>query len=121
MILVDTSIWIDHLHASEPDLVDALGTDQVGHHPLVAEELAMGRLERRSDVLQALRQLRPFPQLSHEEFASFVEGERLWGRGLGPVDAHLLGSARLVPGSVLWSRDRRLLAAARDLGQAVRD
>jgi predicted nucleic acid-binding protein len=121
VILVDTSIWIDHLHASEPALVDALAADEVGHHPLVAEELAMGRLERRMDVLRALRQLRPFPQLSHQEFTSFVEAERLWGRGLGPVDAHLLGSVRLVPGSVLWSRDRRLVAAARDLGQAVRD
>ncbi len=121
MILVDTSIWIDHLHDSEPALVDALAADEVGHHPLVAEELAMGRLERRAEVLQALRRLRPFPQLSQEEFTSFVEGEQLWGRGLGPVDAHLLGSARLVPGSLLWSRDRTLPAAARDLGQAARD
>ncbi|MCO7219628.1 type II toxin-antitoxin system VapC family toxin [Klenkia sp. PcliD-1-E] len=121
MILVDTSVWIDHLHESEPALVDALASDEVGQHPLVVEELAMGRLADRDAVLVELERLRAFPVLSHAEVILLTTSNRLGGRGLSAVDAHLLGSVRLVPGSLLWTRDRRLRDAALDLGQPVVD
>ncbi|MEI4270656.1 PIN domain-containing protein [Klenkia sp. LSe6-5] len=119
MILVDTSVWIDHLHAPEPTLVRALLEDEVGQHPLVLEELAMGRSAQRDDVLTGLGLLRSFPRLDHDEVLLFVADQRLWGRGLSTVDAHLLGSLRLVPGSRLWTRDKRMLRAAVDLGQPL--
>ena len=118
MILVDTSIWIDHLHASEPWLVAFLGEDQVGCHRAVIEELALGSMKQRDRVLALLESLQGFPVLSHEEVMALVNGRQLWGRGLSAVDVHLLGSVMLTGGARLWTRDKRLLAACRDSGAA---
>ena len=114
MILVDTSIWIDHFHASEPSLVARLRDNQVGCHRAVIEELALGSLKERNRVLALLENLQGFPVLTHEEVMVLVDGRHLWGRGLTAVDAHLLGSVMLVGGARLWTRDKRLLAACRD-------
>ena len=118
MILVDTSIWIDHLHASEPLLVRLLRDDQAGCHRAVIEELALGSMKQRDRVLDLLENLQGFPILTHEEVLELVDGRRLWGRGLSAVDVHLLGSVMLVGGARLWTRDKRLLAACRDRGAA---
>ncbi|EAQ00079.1 hypothetical protein JNB_07909 [Janibacter sp. HTCC2649] len=119
MILVDTSVWIDHLHATEPRLVALLESDEVGCHPLVIQELALGSIRRRDHVLGLLANLRPFPTLGHDEVLAFVEGRRLWGRGLSAADAHLVGAVTLVSGGQIWTRDKRLVAAANDVGVAV--
>jgi predicted nucleic acid-binding protein len=116
VILVDTSIWIDHLHASEPALVELLGADEVGCHPYVIEELALGSIKQRAVVLDLLESLRQFPALSHSEVMSLVSARPLWGRGLSAVDAHLLGAVSLVGGARLWTRDKRLIPACRDVG-----
>ena len=116
MILVDTSVWIDHFHRSDPVLVNLLHEDEIGTHPLVAEELAMGSLKARDDVLKHLAHLHQFPALSHDELLALVAVHALWGRGLSPVDAHLLGSVMLVPGARLWTRDKRLLCATEEHG-----
>ena len=118
MILVDTSIWIDHFHASEPLLVALLRDDQVGCHRAVIEELALGSIKQRDRVLTLLGNLQRFPVLTHEEVMALVNGRQLWGRGLSAVDVHLLGSVMLVGGARLWTRDKRLLAACRD-GEAA--
>ena len=99
MILVDTSVWIDHLHHTNPKLRDLLHHDEIGFHPLVIEELATGSLAARDDTLRYLSYLHRFPVLSHEEFLVLVRTHALWGRGLSPVDVHLLGSVALVPGA----------------------
>ena len=116
MILVDTSVWIDHFHRSDPVLVNLLHEDEIGAHPLVAEELAMGSLKARDDVLKHLAHLHQFPVLSHDELLALVAVHALWGRGLSPVDAHLLGSVMLVPRARLWTRDKRLLCATEEHG-----
>lgn len=118
MILVDTSVWIDHLHASVSGLVEMLGADEVGCHPYVIEELALGSIKGRTGVLEHLSRLHAFPVLSHAEMLALVSGRRLWGRGLSAVDAHLLGSTALIGGARLWTRDKRLAAACRDVGMA---
>jgi predicted nucleic acid-binding protein len=118
VILVDTSIWIDHLHASEPWLVAFLGEDQVGCHRAVIEELALGSIKQRDGVLALLESLQGFPVLTHEEVMALINGRQLWGRGLSAVDVHLLGSVMLTAGARLWTRDKRLLAACRDSGAA---
>jgi predicted nucleic acid-binding protein len=114
VILVDTSVWIDHLHRLEPLLVESLGRDDVGTHRFVIEELALGSIKRRDELLGLLADLRGFPVLSHVEVLTLVDARRLWGRGLSAADAHLLGSVALVDGAALWTRDKRLLAACRD-------
>jgi len=121
VILVDTSIWIDHLHVPEPHLVARLGEDDVGTHPAVIEELALGSIKHRARVLTLLGDLRSFPTLAHAEVLELVDRRHLWGRGLSAVDAHLLGSVAVVPGARLWTRDKRLAAACRETGIASID
>lgn len=118
MILVDTSIWIDHFHAAEPSLVALLRDDQAGCHRAVIEELALGSIKQRTRVLALLESLQGFPVLTYEEVMALVDARQLWGRGLSAVDVHLLGSVMLVGGARLWTRDKRLLAACRDSGAA---
>jgi predicted nucleic acid-binding protein len=116
VILVDTSIWIDHFHAPEPSLVTFLRDNLVGCHRAVIEELALGSIKQRDRVLVLLENLQRFPVLTHEEVMALVDGRQLWGRGLSAADVHLLGSVMLVGGARLWTRDKRLLAACRDGG-----
>ncbi len=116
MILVDTSVWIDHLRATEAPLVDALARDDVACHPLVIEELALGSIKNRDAVLASLGRLTQSPTLTHDELLRLVAAHSLWGKGLSPADAHLLGSVLLSPGTRLWTRDKSLQAGARSLG-----
>lgn len=118
MILVDTSIWIDHLHRSEPELVNALNRSEVLQHPMVIGELSLGGLRDRGAVLGLLADLPAAPVASHSEVARFVDAHSLYGQGLSLVDAHLLASVTLAPGAQLWTRDKRLQRAADELGVA---
>lgn len=121
MILVDTSIWIDHLHAADARLVSLLTDDQVGCHHLVIEELALGSIKQRDVVLGLLSNLHQFPRITHVEILHLVERRRLWGRGLNATDVNLLGSVVLVEGAQLWTRDKRLRAACTENGVPVVD
>ncbi|WP_436702079.1 type II toxin-antitoxin system VapC family toxin [Nocardioides sp. BYT-33-1] len=121
MILVDTSVWIDHLHRAEPQLVRGLAVDEVACHTAVIEELALGSLRDRAAVLDLLGELRQLPALRTTELLALVDARQLWGRGLSAADAQLLGSCLLVPGSRLWTRDKRLRGAALDADVAVVD
>jgi predicted nucleic acid-binding protein len=115
MILVDTPIWIDHLHRAEPRLVPLLQDAAVCAPPMVVGELALGLLRNRSDVLTLLRHLPEVPLATHREVLDFVEVHRLQGLGLSLVDAHLLAALRLSETALLWTRDRRLRRAAQRL------
>lgn len=118
MILVDTSVWIDHLRRGDRRLAGLLEAGRALGHPFVAGELALGNLHSRSAVLDALRNLPQATRASDEETLLFIENERLFGLGIGYVDAHLLAATRLTPGAALWTRDGRLAAAAERLGVA---
>ena len=118
MILVDTAVWIDHLHASDDTLVSLLDQDRAGTHPMVIEELALGSMKNRARVLRLLGNLWKFPVLSHVELLALVDHHRLAGRGVSATDAHLLGSVLLVPGAQLWTRDKALQAAATEASVA---
>lgn len=118
MILVDTSVWIDHLHESIPELVDALSQSRVLQHPMVIGELSLGQLRDRDEFLGLLANLSSSPVATHDEVAHFVDANTLYGRGLGLVDAHLLASVVLARDAQLWTRDKRLHAAASELGVA---
>jgi predicted nucleic acid-binding protein len=115
VILVDTSIWIDHLHGSERRLVEYLEADLVGFHPSVVEELALGAIRGRTEFLDLLERLRPFPVLTRGELMALVDQRQLWGRGLSSVDAHLIGSVLLAPEAMLWTRDWQLKRMAGEL------
>jgi predicted nucleic acid-binding protein len=106
-------------HAAESLLVELLERDEVGCHPRVIEELALGSITRRDEVLDLLSNLSAFPVLAHHEVRRFVDAQRLWGRGLSVADVHLLGSAGLLGGARLWTRDKGLLAACPTVGADV--
>ena len=115
-VLVDTNIWIDHLRKTEPVLVDLLERDQVCVHQSVITELALGNLKNRSVFLKALERLMIVRNVDDHGVRHLVEERRLWGRGLSAVDAGLLASVVVSPGVSLWTRDKRLRQAARDVG-----
>lgn len=118
MILVDTSVWIDHLHRRDAALVEHLERAEVCTHPMIIGELALGSLSNRAMVLGLLNNLVPAPQGSYNEVMAFVESERLFGRGLSFVDAHLLAAAKLSASTWIWTRDKRLEAVARAMNLA---
>lgn len=120
MILVDSSVWIDHLRKPDPVLDELLGAEEIITHPFVIGELAMGSLANRAVVLARLRELIESELSTHDEVMTLVDAKRLHGLGLSYVDAHLLASTVLTPETRLWTRDKRLLAAAERLGVAAK-
>lgn len=116
MILVDSSVWIDHLRRAEPRLTAALESQLVLCHPFIIGELACGKLRQRSTFLAALQAMPMAPVASHEEALGFLTRHDLSGRGIGWVDVHLLASAALTGDACLWTRDKRLAGVAARLG-----
>ena len=118
MILVDTSVWINHLRSEVFHLSDLLDDDQVVMHPMVVGELACGNLRDRANVLETLLDLPGMLTAFADEVLVFIERNRLMGRGIGYVDMNLLASVALDETVRLWAVDRRSHGAAVDLGLA---
>jgi len=116
VILVDSSVWIDHLRRGESRLIKALESQLVLCHPFIIGELACGTLRQRPKFLAALKTMPTAPVATHEEALTFLERHGLTGRGIGWVDVHLLASTALVGGARFWTRDKRLGAVAMNLG-----
>jgi predicted nucleic acid-binding protein len=116
VILVDSSVWIDHLHRADAGLVALLEGNEVAIHPMVIGELALGTIVGRDAILDLLGALPPVVEASHTEVLGFVSDRRLQGRGLSFVDAHLLAAVVFSAGARLWTGDRRLQEAAGELG-----
>lgn len=112
MILVDTSIWIDHLRAGNSALTRLLENSRVLAHPFVIGELALGHLHQRQAILDALHDLPQATVATDVEAMAFIDQQQLTGLGIGYVDVHLLASVQLTPGARLWTRDKRLHAVA---------
>jgi predicted nucleic acid-binding protein len=121
LILVDTSVWVDHLRSGEAQLADLLERAQVVMHPFVVGEIACGSLRDRSPVLELLQDLPAASVAEGEEVLGFSECHVLHGKGIGYVDVHLLASVALTEGTTLWTRDKRLREAAQGLGWAFQD
>jgi predicted nucleic acid-binding protein len=119
MILVDTSVWIDHFRAAEPQLVALLNKNQVLAHPFVIGEIALGSVAKRAEVLRLLSNLPAATPARHDEVMVFIDRHKLANTGIGYVDAHLLASTALTHGAALWSRDKTLHAAATRCGLAL--
>ncbi len=118
MILADTSVWVDHLRRGDAKLADMLERGGVVMHSFVLGEIACGTMNNRASILELLRALPQASLADSEEALGFIERHQLHGRGIGYVDVHLLASTALTAGAKLWTRDKRLRAAAVDLGRA---
>ncbi len=117
MRLVDTSVWIDHLRKRNATLVELLIEDQVLIHPFVIGELACGSIARRAEVLGLLATLPVAKMPSHEEVMGLVLEKRLYGQGIGWMDAHLL-AATILSGATLWTLDKSLAKVVMRLNAA---
>ena len=117
MILVDTSVWIEHLRRGEARLTSLLQETRVAMHPFVLGELACGNLANRAELLSLFEALPRVERASHAEALAFLHDHRLHGTGIGWMDVHLLASARL-SGVRFWTNDRSLAQAATRLGLA---
>lgn len=118
MILVDTSIWIDHLRTSDAELSRLLTLERVVMHPHVLGEVALGNLRDQERRLARLELLPQAPLARDALVRQLIVNGKLFGTWIGYTDAHLLASTRLLPGARLWTRDKRLHAQAERLGVA---
>ena len=116
-MLVDTSVWVDHLRRTELELVRLLDNGDVMIHPFIIGELACGNLSNRSELLTLFRNLPQAVVASHEEVMTLIEQESLMGKGLGYVDMHLLASS-ILSDCQLWTKDKRLVAVMKEIGVA---
>ena len=118
MILADTSVWINHLRSEDLYLASLLDRNEILIHPMVIGELACGNVSNRADVMRLLRGLPSILVATHDEVLFFIEYHGLMGRGIGYIDAHLLASTAMSSPARLWTRDRRLMELASELGVA---
>jgi predicted nucleic acid-binding protein len=118
MVLVDTSVWVEHFRKTQPLLVEYLTEGLVLTHPFVSGELACGTLKNRAALLSDLNALPSATLALHTEVRRVIDDRKLWGRGLGWIDAHLLASA-LLSHCRLWTFDKKLGQAAIELGLSV--
>jgi predicted nucleic acid-binding protein len=116
MLLADTSVWLLHLRSGLPALVERLEAEGIVCHRFVVAELACGPLRRREAILGSLDRLPQLVVAQDREVLRMIETHRLMGCGLGYIDAHLLASVLLAPGTRLWTREREVAAAAARLG-----
>ena len=119
MVLVDTSVWVNHLRKGDIQLEELLLGGEVVCHPFVIGELACGNLRKRDDVLRLLNDLPRAPVASQVEVLHFIECNKLMGQGIGFIDAHLLASTALADAAFIWTRDKQLQKAARKLKLAI--
>ncbi|MEL6813950.1 MAG: type II toxin-antitoxin system VapC family toxin [Cyanobacteria bacterium J06598_3] len=118
MILVDTSVWIDHFYAGEPALTKLLKREDVLIHPFIIGELACGNIQNRQEIMSLLKNLPTSSTASDQEALLLIENHALMGRGIGYIDIHLLVSVLLTEGAKLWTRDKRLVAIATQMNFA---
>jgi predicted nucleic acid-binding protein len=116
LILVDTSVWIDHLRTADAKLQSLLQNDQVMTHPYIRLELALGSIASREKVLADLARLPQAPVVAPDELFSLIDHKKLHRRGIGLTDLHLIGCALFDKSNLIWTRDRRLSEIADELG-----
>lgn len=114
MVIVDTSIWVDHLRGGNRRLEKLLLNGEVMCHPFIIGELACGNIKNRDLFMSLIRTLPMAPTVTLDELLYFIEQNKLTGTGIGFVDAHLLASAKL-SGTLFWTSDKRLKTAANEL------
>jgi predicted nucleic acid-binding protein len=117
MVLVDTTVWVDHLRAGDKALAATL--DAGVTHPFVIGEIALGQLNPRDVILRTLSNLPKATVATDAEVLAFIDAYKLFGLGIGYVDVHLLAAVQLDAGTKLWTRDKRLRQVAERLDLAV--
>ncbi len=121
MILVDTSVWIDLLRSGDAQLSALLNQSAAVMHPMVLGELVCGNLHNRKAIIALWHNLPQLAAVTDAEALYFLDQNTLWGRGIGYIDLHLLASVSMCTDASLWTRDKRLLKAAQEIGLAYQE
>ena len=116
MILADTTIWIDHLRRHNAQMQGLLDSGQILMHPFVVAELALGSFRDRIRTLATLDSILEVKTAPMSEVRQMIEARRLYAKGIGLTDAHLVASCLITPGVKLWTRDNALRGVAQTLG-----
>ena len=116
MILADTSVWIEHLRAGNPRVQRLLDSGQIIMHPMIVAELGLGSLRQRAKTLAELDGLLEVKVAELSEVRSMIEAHRLYAKGIGLIDAHLVASCLITPGTQLWTHDNALKGVAKAMG-----
>ncbi len=119
MIIVDTSVWIEHLRKTDTQLVQLLDKSLVLMHPFIIGELACGNLHNRLQILTLLKNIPLAKEASHQEVLYFIEHNQLMGCGIGYIDAHLLTSTALTNDTKIWTYDKRLANLSNEIGLSI--
>jgi predicted nucleic acid-binding protein len=119
VILVGTSVWIEHLRAGNSELVALLQEGLVLAHPRVTGEISLGQLARSNEILGLLSNLPQAIVATDAEVLTLIENQKFYGLGIGYVDAHLLAATLLTPSARLWTRDKRLASVVARQGVAI--
>jgi hypothetical protein len=115
VILLDTSVWVDHLRQGDVHVAAILRSGLALTHPFVIGELACGNLNSRAKILGLLAALPQAQRAQEQEVLFYIERRKLMGHGICYIDAHLLAATALTEGGRLWTRDKRLDALAQEL------
>ena len=119
MILADTSIWVDHLRNSNPEMEKRLLGGQIVMHPFIVAEIALGSLHNRQKRLADLDALLEVRVAQLNEVRHMIEAHALYSKGIGLTDAHLIASCLMTPGTQLWTRDAEMKKVAKALGVLI--
>jgi hypothetical protein len=119
VVLVDTSVWVEHFQRGNRDLQALLEDSEVLCHRFVIGELACGSLKNRAEILRLLSDLPSIDKATDDELLRFIERHGLHGKGLGLIDMHLLASS-FRSGQPVWTLDTRLSKTAAGLGVSYR-
>ena len=118
MIILDTSVWIDHTRENNDHLFELFEEGEILVHPFMIGEVALGSLRDHDKIIASLLEMPSSRVASDTEVLSLIRNRFLAGSGIGYVDAHLLASTRLTPETLLWTRDKRLRRVAEAMGVA---
>jgi predicted nucleic acid-binding protein len=119
VILADTSIWVDYLRGGNPQMEKSLSQGQIVMHPFIVAEIALGSLRNRRQRLDELEALLEVKVARLGEVRHMIETRALYSKGISLVDAHLLASCLMTPGTQLWTRDAALAQAGKAVGIVV--
>ena len=112
MILADTSVWVDHLRNCNPEMQEYLGRGQILMHPFILAEISLGSLRNRQKTLADMEALLESKVAELREVRHMIEAHALYSKGIGLIDAHLIASCLITPGTKLWTRDGALKRVA---------
>jgi predicted nucleic acid-binding protein len=116
VILADTTVWIDHLRNFNLEMGKLLQNGSIAMHPFVVAEVALGSLRERLKTLAQLDRLIHVKVANVAEVRLLIETQALYSKGIGLIDASLIASCLITPGTELWTRDLALQRVAKSMG-----